>query len=115
MAIPFERPTTITRTSAGAYVSGTWVPGTEYPVYINATVLPEKNAEIIAQLGGTNLDGVITIRSHSELIAADEATAITGDKLTYDGRQYEVTTISRYRDVIPHYRAWAVLRDDKES
>lgn len=115
MSIPFQRDETITRTDPGSRVRGEWVNGATSTLTIKATVLPEKNAEIIAQLGGTNLNGVITIRTETALRTADEITGAIGDKLTFEGRVYEVQTIDRYRDVIPHYKAWATLTDDKEN
>ena len=116
MSIPFERAVTLTRSVAGAYTTlGVWVDGGDTSVSINATILPEKNQDVIAQLGGTNNMGMMTIRSESQILAADEALSVVGDKFTFDGRSYEVIKVNQYRDVIPHYKGWAKAEDDKES
>ena len=116
MSIPFERAVTITRSVAGAYnSSGVWVDGGSTSVSINATILPETNQEIIAQIGGTNSQGVMMIISASQIIAADEASGVVGDKFTFEGFTYEVVKTKYYRDVLPNHTGWAKLVDDKES
>ena len=116
MPIPFEKPLDIHLSNAGAYsTAGIWVQPPDTDVTINATVLPEKNQEIIAELGGTNNRGIVTIRSESEIKAADEAAGTKGHTLDFDGRTYEVVKVNHYTDVFPHYKGWAKATDGKEG
>lgn len=117
MPIPFEKTVTLTRTSAGSYVAGEWIAGAESTIDIKATVLPEKDVDILARIGGTSLSGVYKILSKTEMIPADENTGAVGDKFTINGRVYEVVTAedrTHYGLSVDNYKAWAKLTDDKE-
>ena len=116
MNIPFETSVSITRSTAGSYNTlGKWIAGGTSIISIQATILPEKNIELIAQLGGTNNSGMMTIRSVSEIIAANETGSVVGDKFNFDGRDYEVIRINKYTQVIPHYKGRAKEIDDREG
>jgi len=114
MTIPFESSVTLTRSSAGAYVSGTWTPGATSTVSVNATVLPAKAHDVVARFGGTYTKGMAVILSHSAIIAADEEDQVVGDKFTFEGDTFEIVAVDRYTQVIPHYHGWAKIADDKE-
>jgi len=120
MSIPFERSVTITRSGVGAYDDdGVWAPAVDTTVVIMATIQPDVGR---SKLGventypdsGSDTSGVIAIYSASQIIAADEALSVTGDRFTYDNELYEVTKVNHYRDIIPHYKGFAMVVGSNE-
>ena len=116
MMVPFALDITLTRRPAGSYVSGTWVPAATTATTIRASVQPAKFSSIMRLPEGLRTRGVVDVFSESELLAANEATGIEGDMVSWQGEQWEVQIVDAWLDghhapELGHWRAVAVRVD----
>lgn len=123
MSVNFQNTLTVTRYAAGTWTNGAYTAGATS----NPTVLG--NIQTATSIGGTadkNMmnrdqgqyqDGLITIRCNQELLTADTSTAKIADRVTWQGKTYEVKTVA-YRGTIAdlaHYKCTAQLIDPNAS
>ena len=98
------------RLAAGSYVNGNWVEGAEISGTIVASIQPLTPQETQTLPEGERSSEFIRIYTATKLNKTNEVALTKGDKITYNGRDYEVKKVedwTAYR--IPHYKAIAVL------
>lgn len=101
----FRRPQTITRVTAGAYVSGVWVPGVESPIQIMASIQPVTGEDQITPPEGKRLSDFVKAYTDTDLQVLGEVEGLQPDRLTWRGSEYEcVQADVRQMDVINHYK-----------
>ena len=103
MPVPFAQPQTFSRTAAGAYVNGTFVPGASTSFSANCSIqsVSDNQIEIKPREGSRWLDGMIAIVSESAIQEQD--------RTTYEGVLYEVIKTNHWPQLaaIAHYEAFA--------
>lgn len=101
----FRKPQTITRTTAGAYVNGLFVPGTPSSITIQASVQPVTGEDIKALPEGRRLDDYVKVYTDSDLQVLQESTGKQPDKLSWRGHTYEcISADVRQMSVINHFK-----------
>ena len=102
-----------TRYGAGTYVNGRYVDSTESVDTIEANVQPLPGEELINLPELQRDKEVIQVFTTSELLTASESNAKRADRVTYDGKVYEVHLVEKFiMGVQDHYRAVAVKVDE---
>lgn len=115
--INFPTTVTVTRDSAGDYDSdGVYQPGGTSPVDIEMHIQPLEsersgNQELANRMGLESVDGLIRIYSNSELYPSNNTAKTKADRITYSGKTYEVTEVSKYGTLLPHWRCIAQVVD----
>ena len=97
----------ITRKSAGNYVGGEWVEGTETTIDINASIQPLNQLEQEALPEGKRKGQAIKAYSDTELFCARLNTT-SADVILYQGKRFEVIQVLKYDDLLTHTKAIAV-------
>lgn len=100
--------------SAGSYVNGIWVEGTETVTTFTADIQPVSGEEAAALNIGSDNIGKIKIYTNNMLkIKTEGATPQSGDIVTWngDGKDYEVVGVLNYdNNIINHRKYIAELR-----
>jgi hypothetical protein len=102
------------RLAAGTYVDGKWIEGAEIIGTIVASIQPLTPQETQTLPEGERSSEFIRIYTATKINKVNEAAMTKGDKITYNGRDYEVKKVedwTAYR--IPHYKAIAVLLEEQ--
>lgn len=116
MSVNFPSPITITRYNAGSYGSdGVWVPASPETttVTVNGNIQPisatsrDSDQESVMREDGAVLTGEAVLRCNEQVYSAVTSTAQQGDRLTWEGNQYEVIHVKPRGILITHY--WALL------
>jgi len=101
----FRQPQTITRTSAGAYVNGLYVEGTQTSVTVMASVQPTTGEDMITLPQGRRMSDYVKIYTGTNLQVLGEGVGLQPDVLTWRGHQYECISVDvRQMSIIPHYK-----------
>ena len=102
-------------TVVGAYVDGEWIAGNTDTVTVTGLITPERDVDIINRDGGGYSDGVIKIYTNEILYAHDKLTGREGDRITRNGRVYEVYEVNDVYSNLStaHYRSRARRIDEK--
>lgn len=101
----FRKPQTIKHVSAGAYVAGVWVPGTESSFTIQASVQPVTGEDQLTLPEGRRLSDYVKAYSDTELQVLGEVVGLQPDKLVWRGHEYECIQMDvRQMSVINHYK-----------
>lgn len=106
----FRKPIEITRTSAGSYVSGTFVNGSASTITIEATIQPMKSEDMgaldmVTLPAGRRLTDFVKLYTSTNLNTVSETTGQQPDRLTWRGHTYECISVDVHQmDVIPHYK-----------
>ena len=111
-------PVTISRPDApGSFSGGTWTPATRSDVVVTGLVHAEKDKDIIERDGGGYPDGVIKVYSDEAVYAEQKSTLTDADRLTHNGKLYEVYQVNfPYSNLsLDHYRARARRIEEKEN
>ena len=109
----FEGPLTVVRRGPPIFTqsSGKFTAGTTTNITVQATIQPVR-LNVIDVPEGKRLDDTIKIYSDQPLMAADDATGLPGDLITWEGRTYEVQQMWDYstQPFLSHFKAHAVLQ-----
>lgn len=105
----FRKPQTIKRVTAGSYVDGVWVPGTESTFTIQASVQPLRDDQLVNLPEGRRASDTVKVYTSSDLISLnDKGANQQPDKLVWRGEDYELVAKSvRQMNVVPHFRYYA--------
>lgn len=105
----FRKPQTIKRVTAGSYVDGVWVPGTESTFTIQASVQPLKDIELANLPEGRRNSDTIKLYTNSDLLTVeDKGVNQQPDRIVWQGFDYEIIAKSiRAMDIISHRRYYA--------
>ena len=110
----YGEPVELTTRAPGAFVNGSWVPGSITTLTITAAVFPATSAEDQTALTDAGLEdrsGVIFYTEHAVKKSAED-TSQERDVLRWQGRDYVVLS-SLPRNQIPdlaHYKVLAALK-----
>lgn len=118
MTIPTPSPIwgniTVTRSVAGVYTSGRWVPGATSPVTVRASVQPATPKQLERLPEGLRTKAGVSVWSTTALRTADEATGLVADVIAWDGASWEVQQVEHWGHYAPgmeHWRAVATRVD----
>lgn len=101
----FRKPIEIKRTSAGSYVSGTFVNGSASTITIEASIQPMKSEDMVTLPEGRRLTDFVKLYTSTNLNTVSETTGQQPDRLTWRGHAYECISVDVHQmDVIPHYK-----------
>lgn len=101
----FRKPQTIKRLTAGSYVNGVWIPGTESTFIIMASVQPVTGEDQLTLPEGRRLSDFVKAYSDIELRVLGEIVGLQPDRLAWRGYDYECIQMDvRQMDVISHYK-----------
>ena len=102
-------PLTLIRSSAGSYVDGEWVEGTETSVPIEVNIQPLKEAELMLLPEADRGKQWWKVYSASEIRMDKQGTSgWAADEFVYQGDRYKVMKVENYQmSILDHYRALA--------
>lgn len=101
----FRKPQTIKRLSAGGYVNGVWVDGTESTFTIQASVQPVTGEDQVVIPAGKRLSDYVKAYTSTNLQVLGETTGLEPDRLVWRGKEYECISVDvRQMNVIDHYK-----------
>lgn len=109
MSLPLKygESISVARFAAGSYVNGDFVDGSTSTLTITATVMPLSPTEArLLREGKENAAGIV-IYTETELKTASEALRTSADKVTWDGRTWDVFS-AEYRTQLPGLVHWKV-------
>ena len=95
---------------AGAYVNGVWDESASSEISFTASVQPASAKEMLTLPEGRRDRETYRLYTSFELKTADEATEVNADRVTLNGKTFEVLSVGRWQNnVINHYKALVVL------
>lgn len=102
----FRKPQTIKTRTAGTYVDGVWVEGSETIVVIQASVQPLSLEDMQSQTEGRRTSDSVKMYTDSDLKAVEDKGANQQpDILVWRGREYEIVSKGVYQmGVVPHFK-----------
>lgn len=102
----FRKQQTIKTRTAGDYVDGVWVEGSETIITIQASIQPLSLEDMQATTEGRRLSDSVKMYTDSDLKAVDDKGANQQpDVLVWRGRDYEIVSKGAYQmGVISHYK-----------
>lgn len=101
----FRKTQTIKRVTAGSYVDGVWVPGTESTFTIQASVQPMTGEDMKALPEGRRMSDHVKAYTSENLQVLGEVVGLQPDKLVWRGHDYECIQVDvRQMSVINHYK-----------
>jgi hypothetical protein len=89
----FRKDLTVKRKTAGSYVNGFWVAGTDTTLTIKASVQPLSGKDIELLPEGKRLAGGYKLFTNDSLKVAIEGTGQDGDIVSIYGFDYEVVSV----------------------
>lgn len=106
----FRKPFTVKRVTAGSYVNGVFVPGTNSTFTIQASIQPLSDIDLKTLPEGQREGDMIKAYTDSDLFPVGESgSGQEPDKIVWKGNDYTVSKKSvRQMDVINHYRYFAI-------
>jgi hypothetical protein len=117
MSVNFQNTITVTRYAAGTWTNGTYTAGATSSPTVLGNIQNGSDKLLQNPENGQYQDGLITIRCNQELLTADTSTAKIADRVSWQGKSYEVKTVA-YRGTITdlaHYKCTAQLIDANAS
>ena len=106
----FGQTVTVTRSGPGFAVNGTWVKGPVSTFAAYASIQPLRPRELLILPEGERTRERIRAYTNTRLLVADETTQAMGDRLSWNGRDYEVQQCETWQDGRDtYYKAIAVL------
>ncbi len=112
MSLFNSKPIIAKRASAGEWVKGRWVEGSNPSTFsISGSIQPTTGDKLQTLLEGKRIQGIIEIITGTELQATDPITQTTGDIVTssIDGLDYEVIQVLSWQNgILPHYECIAI-------
>jgi len=107
----FRKPFDVLHESAGAYVSGVFVPGVRSVLGITASIQPATEQDLITAPEGRRISDMVKVYTDTSLQEGGEGTGLQPDLIVWRGYAYEISSISvRQMDVISHYKIYATRR-----
>lgn len=107
----FRKPFDVLHESAGAYVSGVFVPGVRSVIAIQASVQPATEQDLVTAPEGRRISDMVKVYTNTSLQEGGEATGLQPDLIVWRGYAYEVSSISvRQMGVISHFKVYATRR-----
>lgn len=102
-------PLTLIRSTAGSYVDGVWVEGTETNVTIDVNIQPLKPSELLILPEADRSRQWWKMYSASEIRMDKQGTSgWAADEFVYQGDRYKVMKVENYAmGILNHYRALA--------
>jgi hypothetical protein len=95
---------TVTRTVAGSYVQGRYVPGGTTTLNVDASVQPITGRDLLALPEGQRTEEMRVVFAKTELRTRGPSN--DPDRLTIDGEAWEVRNVERWQGLAEtHYRA----------
>lgn len=100
---------TVTRLDAGSFVNGLWVEGSPSTFDIQCSVQPLTPDEMELVPEGRRDGEVFNLFTGTRLLPANPPDSKNADKVSIDGRDYEVLSCARWQNrILPHYKAVVV-------
>lgn len=97
---------TVSRRSAGTYVDGLWVEGSESAFTVQASVQPLSPKEVLLLPEGRRTEQSFVLLTDTEL---NVTTSTNPDTVTIYGRKFEILKVEQWQNtILPHYRCVAV-------
>lgn len=108
---------TVTRKTAGSYIDGKWVPGSESTFTIQTSWQPANGADLQILEEGKRQSVVFKAYPVEQMLAADPKTQKEGDMITgLDGHKYEVIFVAPNQNaIIPQYKVLAIRTKEIEE
>lgn len=102
-------PLTLIRSSAGSYVDGEWVEGTETNITIDVNIQPLKPSELLILPEADRSRQWWKVYSASEIRMDKQGTSgWSADEFVYQGDRYKVMKVENYSmGILNHFRALA--------
>lgn len=97
----------VTRTAAGTYVGGSYVPGATVSLTVEAVVVPASGRQLERLPEGQRSKDTIAIYSPTELRTAS-VDGPPADRLTWQGASYEVQSVKPWNEAGGFFEALAV-------
>lgn len=112
----FAQPVQVARqATAGAYVDGLWVDGSPQALTIKASVQPVSGRERAMLPEGDREREMVKLYSDTELKPSSQANQKAGDVVTWEGRDYLVTSCQLWKNPFgvlgSHWKCMARLVD----
>lgn len=118
MSLPtrYLSPLTITRSSAGDYVNGRWLPSSTSPLTVQASIQPITGRELLRFPEGWRTREPVMVYTETELRTVDEAAKKQADTFAYNGRTYEVSKVEPWTmGGLSHYEVTALKVDETQT
>lgn len=108
----FSDTFTVTRASAGSWTKGRYVEGGTSTFEITGSVQPmgPKETELLPEAYRTKR--AYRVYTATELKTVDVPNSVSADSISIDGSDYEVIDVSYWRQMMPHYKAIVVRREN---
>ena len=108
MGNPFRKSITATRKSAGAYVDGVWVEGSETAFTFYGSKQSLSGDDMLSLPEGRRNRETYLIYTSTELIAGDVDNKINPDIVVFDGVDFEIINVEPWQNgIYNHYKAVA--------
>lgn len=96
----------------GKYVEGVYQECSTTTLNVMATVQPLSGKDLMLLPEGERSKESIRIYSDVELFTVNLISQRKADLITYRGKMYEVHSVKRWEQVIPHFACVAINRND---
>lgn len=104
----------VTRQSAGgSFVQGRWVDAatpTAIPIRASVQRLSSRDTLILPEAYRTSAS--YRVYSKTELLSVDNVGAKNCDSITIEGKIYDILSIDKWTQLVPHYKSIAVRREE---
>ncbi|HEX5034653.1 MAG TPA: hypothetical protein VFW62_09250 [bacterium] len=100
----FGQARTVRRRAPGDYVAGTYQPGAESSFSAVLSVQPLSDKERLNLPEGQRNKRILKGYSDTALQVADEATKTMGDRVQFDGTDFEVTRVETWPGDLSHWK-----------
>ncbi|HCU25441.1 MAG TPA: hypothetical protein DF383_10530 [Deltaproteobacteria bacterium] len=100
----FGQTLTVRRKATGEYVNGEYQPGAESTFQAVLSVQPLSDKERINLPEGQRNKRILKGYSDTALQVADEATGAMGDRIEFDGTDFEVTRVASWPGDLTHWK-----------
>lgn len=106
----FARTWTYQRPAQGSLIKGRWEAGAlGEPVEFRASIQPLRGLELLIQAEGERTKETVRIYTETQLQVANEAAKLKGDRVTWEGKVYEVQVQEAWDQTrIPFFKFKAV-------
>lgn len=102
----------MTRETPGKYVDGYYVDCAVQTFAIMATVEPLDGNDLLLLAEGERTREAIRIYTASELLTVDTRKTRSADVVTYLGKKFEVHSVKKWTQLIPHFAVVALDKSD---
>jgi len=106
-----NRTVKVLRRGPVRYVEGRILQDQTEEISVAGNIQPERNIILIREVFGSHIEAALKIYTNERLRTQEKG--CDADVVLYDGREWEVSQVRRYEDVIPHYKTIAILKKDE--